>query len=179
MSYGFTTAVLFLVIFPSLQVRGQQPAVTRAFETGRNLIEKNCGDCAGATQAGLQDGIREMLGAIESGYRDRVAALRLLAEAYHVLAFVYHAPESPSRRETIVLRTKTLEQLVMLAPKNAGIRYEYAMTVEDPQKQIAELRQVLAIDPPHEDTRFALAMSVAQQGGASEVWLNPVIVNGP
>jgi hypothetical protein len=140
------------------------PSMDRA----RSLIERHCGDCAGATRAGLEDGIAELERLVASADRDRAAALGLLAEAYATLAFVFCAPDSPEQRDVLARRVRTLASLLEITPDDPDARYEHAMALGEARARIAGLRRVLDADPIHEDARFGLAMSLLDEGENSE-----------
>ena len=85
----------------------------------KKLIEGHtCAGCAGATKEGLLEGIAAMQKALDAGYIDRSAALRVLAEAYNVLAEVYARPGSSEKGEALIRRRATLEQLIAFAPND-------------------------------------------------------------
>jgi hypothetical protein len=120
------------------------------------LIEANCADCAGATREGLVQGIEAMEKALDRGYVDRGAGLRLLAKAYNDLARVYSKPGSIEYGQALGRRRAVLEQLIAFSPNDADVRYEYAMSMSDPQQTILALKEILEVDPRHEPSRAAL-----------------------
>jgi hypothetical protein len=136
------------------------------FGRAKKLIEANCADCAGATKEGLVQGIDAMQKALDVGYVDRAAGLRLLATAYNELALLHEKPDSVEKGEALIRRRAVLEQLVAFSPNDPDARYEYVMTLSDPKQRILSLREILAVEPLHEDSRFGLAMTLAEQRGS-------------
>jgi hypothetical protein len=160
-------AVLFLLVSctPTYEPPPRDPSQPD-FGQAKKLIEANCADCAGATKEGLVEGIDAMQKALEVGYVDRAGGLRLLARAYNDLALVHSKPDSIEQGQALARRRAVLEQLVAFSPKNPDVRYEYVMTLSDPTQRILALREILAVEPLHEDTRFGLATSLAEQKGS-------------
>jgi hypothetical protein len=158
-------AVVLLVLMTSC-TPAYEPPVEPGFAEGKKLIEANCADCAGATKEGLQRGIDVMRDALDTGYVDRAAGLRLLAQAYNELALVYSEPDSVEHGQALARRRAVLEQLVAFAPGDPGVHYEYVMTFSDRDQRILSLREILAVHSDHEPTRFGLAMSLAERQGS-------------
>lgn len=138
------------------------------FLQGKALIEKNCGDCMGGTRSGLEEGIAEVLKAIELGYTDSVGAYKLLAEAYNILRFVY-AKRDPQEREAIrQTQQETYEKLMDLAPHDPEVFYEYAMALKNRDDRIPIYRKILKIDPRYSPARYSLGLWLVEHGQVEE-----------
>lgn len=162
-----TAAIILLLLLGSCTPAYEPPVSPSGgepdFSQAKKLIEANCAGCAGATKEGLVRGIDAMRKVLDIGYVDRAAALRLLAGAYNALALVYTEPGSIEQGDASARRRAVLEQLIAFAPNDPAVRYEYAMTMSDREQRILALREILAVNPRHEDTRFGLAMSLAER----------------
>lgn len=118
---GFTLAV----------VQDVEPA--KRFLKAKQLIEDNCSDCMSATRKGLELGIGEVTQAIAQGYKDKVAAYKLLAHAYHTLT-VYIDYDSQEYEALLDKVKPVYEKLSKLAPTDPEIPFEYAMHLKDKRR---------------------------------------------
>jgi hypothetical protein len=160
---GLILTFLMASCTPTYEPPANQNPDQPDFSQAKKLIEANCADCVGATKEGLVKGIESMQKALDAGYIDRGAALRLLAEAYNELAHVYAKPDSIEQGQALGRRRGILEQLIAFAPNDPAVRFEYAMMMADRNQRILALREILAVEPLHEDTRFGLATSLAEE----------------
>ena len=92
MNKSLITVMLLVAIMISFDKgRAQEVDPEEYFLRGKKLIEANCGDCMGGTQQGLNEGISELLKSIVYGYKNKVEAYKLLADAYNTVAPVYYS----------------------------------------------------------------------------------------
>jgi hypothetical protein len=141
------------------------------FTRGKQLIEKNCGDCAGGSKNGLEEGINEVLKAIDLGYRDPKAAYKVLADAYSTMAIVFATPRSSEEKELFRRRKQMYEKLVSLDPADANTLFEYAKSLaatDDEETQLTALRNVLKLKPNHTGARFFVGVLLLRRGQASQ-----------
>jgi tetratricopeptide (TPR) repeat protein len=145
-----------------------QDDLQASFARARVLIEANCADCAGRSQDALEQGIDLAMKAMNAGYPDRAAVLRLLVDAYGTLGVVFLKPNTPESDAAFQHRQDVLKQLIEAVPTDANIRYEYVhwrignteSRLPDRDERIEWYRQILAIDPNHEKARFDLAQDL-------------------
>jgi tetratricopeptide (TPR) repeat protein len=150
--------ILLTAISLSTTAAASAQTAERHFQRGKGLIESNCADCMGSTKKALKEGIADLNKAIDMGYSDKVAAYKLLADAYNTLAIVYSDSGSQEEKTYSEARQDTYRRLLDLDPQNAQIRYEYAMTLSDSTKQIGALRDVLKLNPNYADAHFTIGM---------------------
>ncbi len=138
------------------------------FGQGKRLIDANCGDCVGATKQGLEQGIAEVVKAIQLGYEDKKSAYSLLANAYNTLGIVFSAPSSDEQKATFESRQAVYEELLKLDPQNVQVNYEYAMTLQDTAKQLKILKEVIRLNPSYADAHFSSGVLLIQKGDTEE-----------
>ena len=138
------------------------------FEKGKQLIESNCADCMGSTKEALKQGVTEVSKALELGYGDKVAAYKLLADAYNTLAVVYSEPGSEEEKIYSTARQDAYLRLIDLDPQNVQFKYEYAINLSDNTKQLAALQDVLKLNPKYPDAHFAIGMLLTRTGQVDE-----------
>jgi hypothetical protein len=160
-------ALLGLAVSLAAAAQTQESAPSRV-ERARILLEANCGDCLNATRQGLEEAIVTARAALESGDPNKASLLRVLAEAYNILAYVHATPDSAGQRDLLARRTQTLQELVRLDPGDADSRYELAVMRAEPELRISALREMLAVHPGHEEARAALAMTLIDHDAAAE-----------
>ena len=161
-------AVLVLVTISLASTTAVAQSAGHHFQQGRQLIESNCADCMGSTKEALKKGVAEVSRAVEMGYGDKVAAYKLLADAYNTLAVVYSEPGSQEEKAYSDARQDMYLRLLELDPQNAQFKYEYAITLNDNAKQIAALQDVLKLDPKYADAHFAIGMLLTRTGQVDE-----------
>lgn len=138
------------------------------FEKGKQLIESNCADCMGSTKEALKLGVAEVSKALDMGYGNKVAAYKLLADAYNTLAVVHSEPGSQEEKIYSAARQDAYLRLIDLDPQNAQFKYEYAINLSDNTKQLAALQDVLKLNPKYADAHFAIGMLLARTGQVDE-----------
>jgi tetratricopeptide (TPR) repeat protein len=166
----------FILLFSMVGSVISQDDVQSSFARAKVLIEANCADCAHRSQEALEQGIDLGTKAMNAGYPDRAAVLRLLVDAYGTLGVVFLKPNTPERTAAFQHRQDTLKQLIEAVPTDANIRYEYVhwrignteSRLADSDERIDRYRQILAIDPNHEKARFDLAQDLFAKGEDDE-----------
>src|SRR5205823_3074225 len=148
MSVLITELILFIffLAIPTSLVAQDNPEAH--FKRGKELIEQNCGDCAGGSGKGLEEGINEVLKAIDLGYRDPKNAYKVLAGAYNTMAIVFSKPRSSEEKELFQRRKQMYEKLVSLDPTDVNALFEYAKALaptDDEETQLVALRNVLRL----------------------------------
>jgi hypothetical protein len=120
---------------------------TRHFLKGKQLVENNCIDCQGGTQAGTEEGIRELQAAIDGGYSDQLGAYKLLSDAYGDMStYVEHA--APKQSEAYWAKKDDAQRkLYQLDPKDPEIAEGYARTLKTDEQRIPVLRKILEANP--------------------------------
>ncbi|GEM_PF-1465066 len=154
---------LAALLAASLPAAPQDPPVDH-FARGQQLLEKNCGDCYGATRAGLEEAIAELRKARDTGNFDapRLRAIhRLLGQAYGTLAHVFLPPDSEEKNQALRRQHESLEMALRYGTPETDLYVEYAATLARPQEQIPVLLDALTRDPRHADARFFLGMIFA------------------
>jgi tetratricopeptide (TPR) repeat protein len=142
-------------------VQDVEPA--KRFLKAKQLIEENCSDCMGATREGLEQGIGEVTKAIDQGYKDRVAAYKLLARAYNTLT-IYVEYDSQEYEALLDKIKPVFEKLSKLAPADPEIPFEYAIYLKDKEDQLAAYRKALKIDPHYAPARFDIGTIIISEG---------------
>src|SRR5215831_7177274 len=99
-----------------------QDDVQLSFARAKVLIEANCADCAGRSREALEQGIDLATKAMNAGYPDRAAVLRVLVDAYGTLGVVFLKPNTPEQTAALQHRQDTLKQLIVAVPTDANIR---------------------------------------------------------
>lgn len=136
--------------------RGGSESAEELFHRGEELLTKNCGECRGATREGLEAGIEEIRRALAAGYGDRIAALRLLEDAYGQLGHVFAEPRSAAKRQALAEQRRLLAELVELDDVDVDILFDYALAAPDPEDRRAALERILELEPEHLEALFAL-----------------------
>ncbi len=126
-----TVCVLSLALFGAVQDRTAEEHFLR----GKELAEKNCGDCYGRTQQGLELAIAELQEAVNKGSDQRKQAYILLADAYNDLAIIYYS--EPNRQ---------LDRERLLAESRQIYRTLYAEYPDDPEVLRLYLRSLTRED---------------------------------
>ena len=161
-------ALVVLVTISLVSMTAVAQSAEQNFQKGKQLIDSNCADCMGSTKEALKQGIAEVNKAIEMGYRDKVAAYRLLADAYNTIAVVYSEPGSQEEKTYSDARQDMYLRLIDLDPQNAQFKYEYAINLNDSSKQMAALQDVLKLNPKYADAHFAIGMLLTRTGQVDE-----------
>jgi predicted Zn-dependent protease len=138
------------------------------FVLGAEQITANCGDCMGATEAALLDGVRKVEHAIAKGYPDLNSALKALAEGYRTYQYVWAKPASADAVAARSKRTSIYAELVKLSPTDASVRYEYAELLDTPKEQIQQLRIALSVNALHGLVPYRLGLLLVEQGSTKE-----------
>lgn len=156
--------MLTFVLIPCA-ARAQAPEDPEALlREGRDLVEKNCGDCMGSSAVELRRGIQKVESALEAGVSDRAEAYRLLVDAWGQMSYAFLTPDSAEQSEARERQRRAFERLLELEPRNVNILYEYAFAVPDDETRAGVLRQILEIDPGHAEALFALGRLEAERG---------------
>lgn len=139
------------------------------FASGAALVEAHCGECDGATRAGLESGIAALRQAIDLGYANPIAAYKLLADAYATMAWVHSPIESAAQQSYLTLQDAAYQQLIALAPNDAAIRLEYATFLVDPVARLPHAEAAVSLAPQSANAHFVLAVTLVatQQYAAS------------
>jgi tetratricopeptide (TPR) repeat protein len=164
--FAKSLVILTVMGFILADARGQ--SAEDHFRKGERLIELNCAECLGASKQGLKQGVAEIKRAIETGYKDKAYAYKLLADAYNTLVIVYARYDPKENRIYHDFRQRAYEKAIQLGPRDPKIRYEYAMTLEDAAGQISTLRDVVRLDPNFSDAHLALGAILVQEGRLDE-----------
>ncbi len=134
------------------------------FLEGKQLVERNCGECYPRTREQLERGISRLLEALQLGYPRKADVYKLLAEGYNTLAAVDAKPDSEERRAFIDRRNKILEDLVAISPDDPEALFMYAGSLPNLDERLVVLRKILARDPNHVDARYAIGMALIAKG---------------
>lgn len=146
---------MLLLVFAAVSAEGQQMGASTAsgpgnggshFAAGKKLIEENCIDCMGGTQAGMEQGIREVENALTGGYRDRKAAYELLADAYAEMV-TYTGKHEEVSKAYEAKRVSTEQKLYELYPDDPAVLNRYQATLTDETKRIEVLKRLSRIKP--------------------------------
>jgi tetratricopeptide (TPR) repeat protein len=131
---------------------------------GSTLIEENCGDCMGSTSKEMMQGIEKVERALELGLPDPEEAYRLLANGWGEMAHVFLPPDSAEQEAALERQRKAFEKLVVLAPRDVSVLYEYAFVLDDKDARMAVLQRILDLDPNHDEALFALGRIEVKKG---------------
>ncbi len=134
------------------------------FLEGKQLVERNCGECYPRTREQLERGIGKLLEALQLGYPRKADVYKLLGEGYNTLAAVDSKPDSEEQRAVIERRNKVLEDLVAISPDDPDALFMYAESLRNLDERLVVLRKILAIDPNHIDARYATGMALIATG---------------
>lgn len=140
------------------------PKLTAAqqFAHAKVLIENNCIDCEGGTIAGTEQGITEMKQAIASGYPDKVAAYKLLDNAYADMD-TYTEKDPKEHAVYATERTESMSVLYKLAPNDPEVLERYADYVQDNTEKARLLKRVVELDPKRTGALYGLGLITAQK----------------
>src|SRR5437773_1228165 len=158
-------SVLVILIMASCLSAQQKKDNEEIFGRGEALVAANCGDCLNASREGLQEGIRLAEQAVQLGYPDKVTAYKLIASALRTMAVVYSRPDSEDQKALLQRELEVHKQLIELSPNDSGIIYSYARSVEAVNGKAAAvplLRQVVALNPNHDQARYVLGLCLIQ-----------------
>lgn len=160
-----TAFAAFLVVSSSSFAQSSKPAAKQTpaqeFAHAKELIENNCIDCEGGTQAGMEKGIKEMKEAIAAGYLDKVAAYKLLDDAYGSMQTYTDKNPNESAAYTAE-RAQSMNMLYKLAPDDAEVLERYADYVKDDSEKAKVLRRVVELDPMRADAWYLLGLLTAK-----------------
>ena len=163
MAWVFSLMATMLMVSP-LQA---QNTVADHFARGKKLVEDNCIDCMGGTQAGEEEGIRELEMALQAHYEKPVDAYKLLADAYANMTTYVEKNQSESHafrdKEYAVYR-----KLYQLAPDDEEVLTEYARTLAEAKEQILIYRKILSLNPKNADAKFSLGELLFQHDRIKE-----------
>lgn len=146
---------LFLVITSSIFLcHGQTKVLPQAqehFLRGKDLIENNCIDCNGGTEAGMIEGIKEIEAAIQAGYNDQIAAYKLLADGYNAMSTYTERNTSQSQAYS-TKQAEVEHKLYELDPSNPQIALAYVDTLRADDKKAPVLREIVNRGPGQDST---------------------------
>lgn len=143
-----------------------EDAAAAHFHKGKQLIENNCIDCMGGTQAGMEQGIREIEAALEAGYGNRKAAYLLLEDAYaHMTTYTGKDPEA--QKAYSAKRAQAAHKLFELYPNDPEVLERYQSTIENDAEKIQVLRRLLEIRP-NAGSQFELGYLLMKQRNVNE-----------
>jgi hypothetical protein len=171
--------MLFVLLLAAPALPGAQTAdqakkvetdASQHFNKGKELIENNCIDCMDGTQAGMEQGIKEVKAALQAGYRDRKAAYELLSDAYaHMGTYAGKHPEE--EKVYITKRQEIDRKLFELYPEDPDVLQRYESTLDYKPENDAErmkiLKRLVKIKPTP-DSKFGLGMLLMQQRNINE-----------
>jgi hypothetical protein len=164
-SIGFLSLVVSFAGFASGQT-AVKPG-QKQFVLGRKLIQSNCVDCMDGSQAGLEEGVRQIEEALKAGYPNKKAAYKLLLNAYANLD-TYTEKDPPAHQAYAQKRAQVLKKLVELSPRDPEVLKEYAESLQDPSEKAAVLAKVVALNPNLTAARYELGLITAQRGKIAE-----------
>lgn len=136
----------------------------KRFQSGKALIEQNCGDCEEATRDGLQEGINEIKAVLEKGYADKLSAYQLISDAYNTIAIVYAAPDSEEQKALLEKKRVIDEQILALSPNSPRLLYECGISLENKEERLRVMRRVLAIEPTNASARAVVGKLLVKRG---------------
>ena len=140
------------------------------FDKGKELIENNCIDCRGGTQAGMVQGIREVEAALQAGYRNRKAAFELLSDAYADM--VTYTGKNPAIAKAYTTKRQQIDRkLLEMYPEDPDVlqRYETWLdfTPGNESERMRILKQLVKIKPTPV-SEFGLGMMLMKQRNLNE-----------
>ena len=120
--------------------------VSQLFQRGKQLVEDNCADCITTANSPneLLDAIDMLKQALRRGYKDKAAIHWLLRVAYSNLSM----PE---------LSQKELIAIIKADPSDMVARTDWIVTLHDGDREIAELRKIVAETPKYSMAHYLLA----------------------
>jgi len=167
--------VILLLVFLTLNAQGRQQDTgspnRRAsgdshFASGKKLIDANCIDCMGGTQAGMEQGIGEVETALKEGYQDRKAAYELLADAYGEMV-TYTGKSQDVSKSYDARRVGLDRKLFELYPEDPAVLDRYQATLTNVTERIEILRRLLRIKQTPV-TQFELGYLLMEKQNAKE-----------
>src|SRR5580765_3925110 len=138
----------------------QTPKVSigeRHYLNAKRLIENNCIDCMGSTRAGMEQGIQEMQAALSSGFTNRKAAYKLLADGYNALT-TFSGNDERERETFEQKEAEALREVFRMDPKDSEFATRYAATLKDEQEKVTILKSVAERDPSQTNAAFGAGM---------------------
>ncbi len=163
--------VVFLTLNAEWQPQGtgspNRPASGSVrFAAGKKLIEANCIDCMGGSQAGMEHGIGEVETALKEGYRDRKAAYELLADAYAEMV-TYTGKSQEVSKSYEAKRVSMDRKLFELYPEDPAVLDRYQATLTNETERIEILRRLIRIKQTPV-TQFELGYLLMEKQNAKE-----------
>jgi tetratricopeptide (TPR) repeat protein len=158
---GFLSVIVSFAGFASGQT-AVKPG-QKQFVLGRKLIQSKCVDCMDGSQAGLEEGVRQIEEALKAGYPNKKAAYKLLLNAYANLD-TYTEKDPPAHQAYAQKRAQVLKKLVELSSQDPEVLKEYAESLQDPDEKAAVLTKIIALNPNLTDARYELGLITAQKG---------------
>ena len=132
---------------------------------GTALIERNCGECYGATRSGMEEGIAKVQSALELLREDTTQAYRVLGAAYRQMAHAFAKPDSEGKKIFIEKQLGAYENLLKMDPEDTDALFLYYMALPVRDKIAEPLEKILALQPEHQDARFSLGLHQVYYGG--------------
>jgi hypothetical protein len=166
---------MWLLVFAAVSSECQHPGADAIsgpgsggshFAAGKKLIQENCMDCMGGTQAGMERGIREVEKALSGGYRDRKSAYELLADAYAEMV-TYTGNREEVSKAYEARRVSMEHKLYELYPDDPAVLGRYQATLTDEVERIEILKRLNRIKPMP-GTQFALGDLLMKQQDVKE-----------
>jgi hypothetical protein len=151
---------------PAAPAEPREPvSADQAYERGRQLMEKHCGDCYQRSTEGVLAAVEALQQAIALGRND-ADVHHLLRDAYNGLAYIDYRHDDARRRPYEELLHQEIRVLAKLDPADLENRMRYVEILASPAEKIAELNAILAKSPKHAAAHYRLAQLLA---GTSDV----------
>lgn len=140
-------------------------AADEAFERGRQLMGKHCGDCYQRSLAGALDAVKELQRAIALGRND-AEVHRLLRDAYNGIAFIDYGDigQEVENRRYVDLMNDEIRTIARLDPADLENRLRYVELLDSNAAKVAELNEVTSRFPKHAFARYRLAQLLIEEG---------------
>lgn len=141
---------------------GAKLTPAQQFAHAKDLIQNNCIDCEGGTVTGIKQGIAEMKQAVAAGYPDKVAAYKLLDDAYADMD-TYTQKDPKENAANAAERAQSMKVLYKLAPNDPEVLETYADNYAQDDAEKARLfKRVVELDPKRTDALYGLGLIISQ-----------------
>jgi hypothetical protein len=153
---------------PAAPARPREPvSADGAYERGRQLMEKHCGDCYKRSTAGVLEAVEMLQQAVALGRND-ADVHRLLRDAYNGLAYIDYRHDDARRRPYEELLHQEIRTLAKLDPADLENRMRYVELLDSNAAKVAELNEVTSRFPKHAFARYRLAQLLIEEGHVKE-----------
>lgn len=145
-------------------LKADNQTVERQFQRAKAIIDANCPECIDSSREGLERGIKVLHRSLGAGYKNKVAAYKLLGEAYWGVYSLSHAEDKEALRK----RNDAYRKLYALAPSDPEALRLFSITLDSDDQRLPVYEKILSLSPGDTDTRFSLGTLLIRKGNLED-----------